>query len=169
MEINKLIDRSASILIQPRMYFESDEDALDFSDGAVYVAIMAIVGAVVGTILGTQQFGESVGWLIGIVVAPIAGVLTAFITAGIIHIVCAFLGSRQDFGSSFGIAAAAGALYPVTAIIYLVPGIGVLIGFVWSWWIISEGATVIHRVDRGSSRIVFGVLYGLLALAGLIA
>lgn len=170
MTFGKFLDRTAAILVQPRFYFKREEDGLNIKEGSQYAAIMGALGMIIGTLLGTRGLSsEGFGVLVAsLIIAPIAAVLTALIMGALIHLFCQFLGSRKDFAASFGIACAASALYPVTAIIDLAPGIGAVVGLLWSWWLISQGASGIHRIDPGSTRILFGLIYAVLALFMLI-
>ena len=170
MNVAQIIDRTVSVLAQPQWYFTSDDDALDFADGAVYAATMGIIGALLGLIFSGALF-EGNGFLnviIAAVAGPVGAIIGAFIGAGIIYAVCKFLDSRKDFESSFSISAAAAALYPVNAVLGFVPVAGPLIALAWSWWIVTEGAAGVHNIDRGSLRISFGAIYLALALLSML-
>lgn len=172
MQFHHVLDRTASILVQPQWYFSDDTDALDFGDGATYVTLLSTTGAVLAMVLGGGLFSMGGTGLLGslfvLALTPVIAIVMAFIAAGIIHLVVGFLGCRQDFGTSFSIAAASAALYPVTVLTGMIPVIGPLIGLVWSWWLVSEGVVGAHHIDRGSARICFGILYGLLGLISLL-
>ncbi len=171
VQLRPLVDRSVAVLLNPASYFSEEANHLDYNEGATFAAILGLIGAVLGVILSGALFSTNVGsvLLITIILGPVMAVIGAAIGAAVIFGICRFLGSRKDYGEAFSIATAAAALYPVNALLNVVPVLGGLLALAWSWWIVTEGIVAIHGIDRGSARLSFGVVYGLLALLGLAA
>ena len=104
VNVRTIIDRSVAILLQPQLYFTSDDDVMDFGDGAVYSALMGILGALIGVAVGAQAHSGLPGLVSVVVIGPIITVLSVFIMAGIIYTLCRYLGGRGDYADSFHIA-----------------------------------------------------------------
>lgn len=166
MNSAQFFDRTASVLLQPSLYFSHEEDALDFADGATYVAIMGVIGALLSALLlsaGAEHY-TPLALVLSLIIGPVGAIVGTFVAASIIHVLARFLGSRKDYESSFSIAAAVAALYPINALLALLGGVGGLAALLWSWWITSEGLSVVHGTDRGSARVVMGGVYAVAAL-----
>jgi len=167
--VRRILDRSVSILVQPYLYFSMDDEGLDFSEGARYVAIMGILASLLGLLVGGSVFtgGSGMGVLLTLAIAPVVAVIASFILAGLIHLVCSLSGTRADFGDSYGISAASAVLAPLSVFLNVIPVIGPIIGLIWGWWIVSEGGRAVHRLSKERARLLFGMMYGAFALSGL--
>ena len=168
-QVRRILDRSVSILVQPYLYFSMDDEGLDFSEGARYVAIMGILASLLGLLVGGSVFtgGSGMGVLLTLAIAPVVAVIASFILAGLIHLVCSLSGTRADFGDSYGISAASAVLAPLSVFLNVIPVIGSVIGLIWGWWIVSEGGRAVHRLSKERARLLFGMMYGAFAVSGL--
>ena len=165
VNVRTLIDRSVAILLQPQLYFTSDDDVMDFGDGAMYSALMGVLGALIGVAVGAQAHSGLSGLVSVVVIGPIITVLSVFIMAGI-YTLCRYLGGRGDYADSFHIAASATAIIPVAQLLAPLPLL--LISMAWVWWIVSRGAIHIHKVQPGKAESALAVLYGGLTLLAVI-
>jgi hypothetical protein len=161
--VRSVIDRSAAILLQPHLYFTCDDDFMDFGDGSVYAATMAILGALLAAFLGSEGSPyHSFGLIPALIISPLAGVLTTFAMAGIFQVLCKALGSQGDFGDSFHIAASAAVFIPISQLLSVFPLIIVSIG--WTWWVVSRGVIHVHNVEPRKAEVAFALLYASLLL-----
>ena len=166
VNLRTIIDRSVAILLQPQLYFTSDDDIMDFGDGAVYSALMGVLGALIGVTVGAQAHSGLSGLVSVVVIGPIITVLSVFIMAGIIYTLCRYLGGRGDYADSFHIAASATAIIPIAQLLAPLPLL--VISMAWVWWIVSRGAIHIHKVQPGKAESALAVLYGGLTLLAVI-
>jgi hypothetical protein len=161
--VRSFIDRSAAILLQPHLYFTCDDDFMDFGDGSVYVAIMAILGALLAAVLGSAGSPyHSFGLVPALIISPLAAVVTTFAMAGIIHVLCKALGSQGDFGDSFHVSASAAVFIPISQLLSAFSLMIVSIG--WTWWVVSRGVICVHHAEPRKAEIVFALLYASLLL-----
>lgn len=167
--VRRFLDRSVSILVQPYLYFSMDDEGLDFSEGAGYVAIMGILASLLGLLVEGSLItgGSGIGVLLTLVIAPVIAVIASFILAGLIHLVCSLAGTTADFGDSYGIGAASAALAPLSVFLNVIPVVGPIIGLIWGWWIVSEGGRAVHGLSKERARLLFGIMYGAFAVSGL--
>jgi hypothetical protein len=159
------LDRSAAILLQPHFYFTCDDDFMDFGDGSIYVAMMAVLGALLAGIMGnTSGLGASLGLVPTLIIGPVIAVVAAFIMAGIIQVLCRSLGSTSHFGDSFHISASAAVFIPISQLLSALPLLILSMG--WTWWVVSRGVIYLHHVEPRKAEIAFALLYaGLFILA----
>ena len=167
--VRRFLDRSVSILVQPYLYFSIDDEGLDFSEGARYVAIMGILASLLGLLVEGSVItgGSGIGVLLALAIAPVIAVIASFILAGLIHLVCSLSGTTANFADSYSISAASAALAPLSVFLNLIPVIGPMIGLIWGWWIVSEGGRAVHRLPKKRARLLFGMMYGAFAVSGL--
>lgn len=167
VNIRTIIDRSVAILVQPQYYFSSDEDVMDFGDGAVYAALMAALGGLIAAVVtGTGEAAGLTSLVMIIAITPVITVLSVFIMAGIIFLLCQRLGGRGDYSDSFHVAASATALIPISQL--LAPFPLLIVTMAWGWWIVSRGAIHIHKVQPGKAETAFAALYAGLTLIAVI-
>ncbi len=159
------LDRSAAILLQPHFYFTCDDDFMDFGDGSIYVAMMAVLGALLAGIMGnTSGLSASLGLVPTLIISPVIAVVAAFIMAGIIQVLCRSLGSTRHFGDSFHISASAAVFIPISQLLSALPLLILSMG--WTWWVVSRGVIYLHHVEPRKAEIAFALLYaGLFILA----
>ena len=159
------LDRSAAILLQPHFYFTCDDDFMDFGDGSIYVAMMAVLGALLAGIMGnTSGLSASLGLVPTLIISPVIAVVAVFIMAGIIQVLCRSLGSTGHFGDSFHISASAAVFIPISQLLSALPLLILSMG--WTWWVVSRGVIYLHHVEPRKAEIAFALLYaGLFILA----
>ena len=159
------LDRSAAILLQPHFYFTCDDDFMDFGDGSIYVAMMAVLGGLLAGVMGnTSGLSASLGLVPTLIISPVIAVVAAFIMAGIIQVLCRSLGSTGHFGDSFHISASAAVFIPISQLLSALPLLILSMG--WTWWVVSRGVIYVHHVEPRKAEIAFALLYaGLFILA----
>lgn len=163
MNIRTIIDRSVAVLLQPQFYFASDEDILDFGDGVVYSAIMAVLGGLIAALVSDGGVTSGLAGLIWLlIINPVVTVISVFIMAGIILVLCHRLGGRGDYSDSFHVAASAAALIPIAQLLSPLPLL--VVSMAWGWWIVSRGAIHIHQVPSGKAESAFAALYAVLTI-----
>ena len=162
MQTRVFLDQCAGILCQPHLYFESAADRQDFSDGTVFVLIMAVLQAVLsGLGIGTSAYVASPG---GFLLAPLAAIVATFIGAAIILLLCKGLRGAGDFGDAFSIAAASSAMLPVGQLLTTLPVIGQVLAIAWAWFIVSRGAIHVFKVSPQTASVAFAVVYAVVLL-----
>lgn len=162
MQTRIFLDQCAGILCQPHLYFESAADRLDFSDGAVFVLIMAALQAALsGLGIGASAYTASLG---GLLLTPLAALVATFIGAAIILLLSKGLSGVGDFGDAFSIAAASSAMLPVGQLLTTLPVIGQVLAIAWAWFIVSRGAIHVFKVPPQTASAAFAVVYAVLLL-----
>ena len=157
MQTRIFLDQCAGILCQPHLYFESAADRLDFSDGTVFVLIMAVLQAVLASLgIGASAYIPSFG---GLLLAPLAAIVATFIGAAIILLLCKGLRGAGDFGDAFSIAAASSAMLPVGQLLIALPVFGQLLAIAWTWFIVSRGAIHVFKVPTQTASVAFALVY----------
>ena len=158
MFIRTAIDRSVAILLHPHLFFSRDDDFMDFGDGSIYTAMMGFLAALVAVTMGSANSLFNSNGLVPILIfSPLIAILGTFIMGGIIHALCRSLGSRNNYGDSFHIAASASVLMPISQLLDAF-SLSIL-SLAWAWWIVSRGAICVHHLEPRQAAVVFALLY----------
>jgi len=113
----------------------------------------------VGSPVGMLAFG-----LVAIIYIPIAATIGSFIGAGILYLIWKLMGSERDYEASFRCLAALSAIYPITAVLYLVPYLGTVVSIAWGAFLLIEASVAVHGRQRRTAQLVFGILAVLLII-----
>ena len=79
------------------------------------------------------------------------------------------MGSERDYEASFRCLAAVSAIYPVTAVLYLVPYLGTIVSLAWGAFLLIEASVAVHGRARRSAQLVFGILAAVLIIVNVSA
>ncbi|WP_232059119.1 YIP1 family protein [Kineobactrum salinum] len=116
-------------------------------------------------------FGSTTGMLAAglgaIIVMPIFAVIGAFIGAAILFVIWRLMGSGEDYETAFRCQASVAAIYPVTALLAIVPYLGTIITIAWGAFLLVEASVSVHGRERKTAQIVFGVLAVLMILSNI--
>ncbi len=159
-DIQQIIEQVRAIITQPVSYFQSMPRAGGFGDPVVFVAVMGAVAGVIAALFAL--FGSAGGLLVGVfgalIFGPLMAVLGAFIGAAVLYVIWKLMGSTEDYEAAFRCQAALAALYPVSALLGIIPYIGSIVTIAWAAWLLVEASVAVHGRQRKTAQIVFGVL-----------
>tara|TARA_R110000772_G_scaffold141114_8_gene250596 strand:- start:20802 stop:21485 length:684 start_codon:yes stop_codon:yes gene_type:complete len=159
-DIQQIIEQVRAIVTQPVSYFQSMPRTGGFGDPVVFVAVMGAVAGVIAALFAL--FGSAGGLLVGVfgalIFGPLMAVLGAFIGAAVLYVIWKLMGSTEDYEVAFRCQAALAALYPVSALLGIVPYIGSIVTIAWGAWLLVEASVAVHGRQRKTAQIVFGVL-----------
>ncbi|HAN67366.1 MAG TPA: hypothetical protein DD808_08345 [Halieaceae bacterium] len=159
-DIQQIIAQAREVITRPVNYFQSMQKTGGFGDPVVFVAVMGAVAGVIAAVFAL--FGSAGGLLAAVVGAlifgPLMAVLGAFIGAAVLYVIWKLMGSTEDYETAFRCQAALAALYPVSALLGVVPYIGSIVTIAWGAWLLVEASVAVHARPRRTAQIVFGVL-----------
>lgn len=168
-DINRVIADLKAIIINPAGYYQAMPKSGGFGDPLIFIVVMAAATGIISAVLSV--FGSHGGMLaIGlgaIIIMPIGAVIGAFIGAGILYVVWKLMGSEQSYETAFRCLAAVTAIYPITALLSLVPYLGSAVGILWSTYLMIEASVAVHARERKTAAIVFGVIGALLLVSNI--
>src|SRR5690606_29945804 len=129
-DINKVINDAKSVLTNPAGYYQTMAKSGGFVEPLICIAVMAVAMGVISAIfsLFSSGAGRMLAWgFAAIVILPIGAVIGASIGAAILFVVWKLMGSEESYETAFRCLAAATAVYPVMAILSIIPYIGTII------------------------------------------
>ncbi|MCK9246692.1 MAG: YIP1 family protein [Anaerolineaceae bacterium] len=168
-DINKVIADAKLVITAPTTYFQGMPKTGGLTNPLIFILVMAVTMGIITAIL--SFFGSAAGMLaagIGAVIfVPIAALIGAFIGSAILFVIWKLMGSEQNYEVAFRCFAAATAIYPVIAILAIIPYIGSIIGVIWGSYLMIEASVAVHGRERKTATMVFGILAVLLILSNI--
>tara|TARA_R110000772_G_scaffold268659_1_gene397122 strand:+ start:27327 stop:28010 length:684 start_codon:yes stop_codon:yes gene_type:complete len=159
-DIQQIIAQAREVITRPVNYFQSMEKTGGFGDPVVFVAVMGAVAGVIAAVFAL--FGSAGGLLAAVfgalIFGPLMAVLGAFIGAAVLYVIWKLMGSTENYETAFRCQAALAALYPISALLSIVPYIGGIVTIAWGAWLLVEASVAVHARPRKTAQIVFGVL-----------
>lgn len=165
---NSVLDHAGRMLVDPSGFYRDMEKTGGFTDPLIYVVIMAagtgLIFAVL-SLLGAGMTGAIAIGLGAVIVFPLVAVIGSFIAAAILYLVWNLLGSTEPYETGYRCVAFATVVYPVSALLGLIPYIGSMLGVIWGMYLMTAASTEVHRIKRRTAAIVFAVLGVLLIIS----
>lgn len=169
-DINRVIADAKQIISNPRGYYQAMPKSGGFVEPLIFIAVMAAVMGLISAVL--SLFSSSVAGLLAagfaaIILAPIGAIIGAFIGAAILFVIWKLMGSTETYETAFRCLAAATALYPIVALLSIIPYISTIVGIAWAMYLMIEASVIVHGRERKTAQIVFGILGVLLILSNI--
>jgi len=170
--LNTVIDAAGRMLKDPAGFYRDMEKTGGFLDPLIYVVVMAAgTGLIIAvlSLLGAGMTGAIAIGLGAVIVFPVFAVIGSFIAAAILFLTWKLLGSNESYQTGYRCVAYATVVYPVSALLGLIPYLGSMAGVVWGMYLMTVATTEVHRLKRKTAYIVFGVLGVLLIISNISA
>lgn len=168
-DLQQIIAQARAVLTNPAGYYAQMPRTGGYANPLVFVAVMALVTGIIAAFW--SLFGSGVGMLAAglgaIIVYPIFAVIGAFIASAILFLIWKLMGSAEDYETAFRCWSAATAIYPIAALLAIIPYIGVIVSVAWGTYLMIEASVAVHQRERRLSMIVFGILGVLLLFSNL--
>lgn len=159
-DINAVIADAKQVITAPASYFKSMPRTGGFVEPLIFIAVMAVIAGVLSAVL--SFFGSPVGMLAfglaAIIFVPLGAVIGAFIVSAILFVIWKLMGSEQDYETSFRCLAAIMAIYPVIAVLSIIPYVGSIASVAWGTYLLIEASVAVHGRERKTSQLVFGII-----------
>lgn len=166
-DIHQVIEQARQVLTNPAGFFPGMARSGGFLEPVIFAAVMAAVAGLIAAVL--SLFASNVGMLAagfaGIVIYPIFAVIGGFIGAAILFVIWKLMGSEQDYETAFRCWSAATSLYPVAAVLAILPYLGIIVTVAWGTWLMIEASVGVHGRERRSAMLVFGILGALMLIS----
>lgn len=169
-DINTVIATAKSIITTPQTYFRNMPRSGGLTEPLIFVLVMAAAMGVITAVLslfGNWGSGFLSMGLAAVIFVPIAALIGVFISSAILFIIWKLMGSEENYETSFRCMAAVTAIYPITAIVAIIPYLGTIVAIAWATYLIIEASVAVHGRDRKTASIVFGIIGVVLLLINL--
>jgi hypothetical protein len=166
-KLDNVIADAIQLIKNPIAFYKNMPKTGGFSDPIIFLLVMSVVAGIIIALLSLVGFGmgQSMGAAGFSVVffLPVMAIIGSFISAGIIYVIWKLMGSNESYNSAYRCVAYASVLYPMIAVVSVIPYIGTMVGVAWGIYLMIIASTEVHGLNKRSVWIVFGIL-GLLML-----
>jgi hypothetical protein len=170
--LNTIIENAGRLIRDPVGFYRDVDKSGGFFEPLIYVVVMAAGTGLIIAVLSLLGAGMTGAIAIGlgvVVVFPVVAVIGSFIAAAILFLVWKLLGSNESYETGYRCVAYATVVYPVSAVLGLIPYLGAMLGVVWGMYLMIVATSEVHRLKRKTAFIVFGVLGVLLIVSNISA
>lgn len=163
-DINKVIASAKAVITAPATYFQTMPKSGGLVEPLIFILVMAVAMGVISAIfsLFSSPVGMMASGFAAIIIIPIGALIGAFIGAAILFVIWKLMGSEENYETAFRCLAAITAIYPIIAVLSIIPYIGGIVGVVWGTYLLIEASVAVHGRERKTAQIVFGILGALM-------
>ena len=147
------------VILNPTGFFKEMPKMGGFIGPLIFMVVMGVAAGVVLAIFGVLGFGLVGSFfmpLTPIIIVPILFGILGFVGAAIIFIIWKIMGSTESYETAYRCIAYTAAIIPITVILYIIPYVGFVLGFVWMTCLFAIASIEIHSVRPKIAWIVFG-------------
>ncbi|PJA13427.1 MAG: hypothetical protein COX66_14925 [Elusimicrobia bacterium CG_4_10_14_0_2_um_filter_63_34] len=150
------------MLTDPIGYFDSLDPETRIGPALGTTLLWSLIAGDVFALIGlaTQTGIQKIAAVAQILLFPMMSLVFSFVGAGIFHLICKLLGGTAPYRGSYAVLASVSALFPVSALLSLVPYAGILLQL-YGLFLSVQGASGVHKVDKRKAWVAFGLLAAL--------
>ena len=156
---------AVQVVTAPAAFFKSMPKTGGFLEPLVFAAIMGLVAGIIRAILSLFGVGYGAGYGGGmmsgfgmIIFMPIAAVIVSFIGGAILFLIWKLMGSQENYETSYRCGAYLMALWPITAILSIIPYVGNIINMAIYVYYLVIASTQVHNIPSQKAWLVFGII-----------
>ncbi len=160
-DISNIVDDAVSVITNPTDFYRNMKRDGGLAEPIIFLLVMAAIMGVVLTLFslfGGGRIGAMAVGFSAIVFVPVMALITSFIAAGIMFVIWKLMGSSESFATGYRCVAFAAAIYPIVAVLSLIPYAGTIIGVAWGTFLMFTASVEVHRLARNTAMIVMGIL-----------
>jgi hypothetical protein len=166
-DFSQIPNQAIKVITNPAGFFREMPKTGGFVEPLVFVAVMALVSGVLTALLSLVGFGMAgtvATGLAAVILVPIFAVIGSFIGAAIIYVIWMIMGSKESYETAYRCVAYMTAIYPITALLHIIPYAGGVIGTAWGFYLLIVASTEVHGIKAQTAYIVFGIIGALMIL-----
>ena len=159
--IPDILEKARTVLTAPEDFYRQMPKSGGFLDPILFLIVMAVVGAIILVLCGFMGLGPMGALGVGIgslLFMPVMAVIGSFIGGAIMFVIWKLMGTQENFETSYRCVAFASAIYPVSALVGLIPYLGSIVGIAWGFYLMFIATKEVHHLNEKTASMVFGIL-----------
>ncbi len=160
-QLNNILKDAVHVLTDPAGFYRDMPKTGGFADPLIFVVVMAVLmglAAALFSLFGASMVGSIAAGFGALFFVPIMAVLGSFIGAAILFVIWKLMGSAESYETAYRCIAYSAAVYPVTAVLGLIPYLGTIVGVALGIYLMINASIQVHKLERQTTYIVFGVI-----------
>jgi len=163
-----LTDLAIKLIVNPVDFFQAMPKAGGLLDPMIFLVMTVLLDVLLISIGSFVTHGvglNSLGMLFGgMIIASLIALILSIFAAGVFFAIWSFMGSKENYETSYRCLAYAQITVPVAILLSLVPYLG-LLGIAWWLFLIVTATRVVHNLPARPALLVFGIIAVLASLA----
>ncbi|MGD9851330.1 MAG: YIP1 family protein [Nitrospirales bacterium] len=159
--IPDILEKARTVLTAPENFYRQMPKSGGFLDPILFLIVMAVVGAIILVFCGFVGLGPMGALGVGIgsmLFMPVMAIIGSFIGGAIMFVIWKLMGTQENFETAYRCVAFASAIYPVTALVGLIPYLGSIVGIAWGFYLMFIATKEVHHLNEKTASMVFGIL-----------
>jgi len=159
--IPDILEKARTVLTAPADFYRQMPKSGGFLEPMLFLVVMAVIGAIIFVVCGLLGLGAFSALGIGVgsmIFMPVMAVIGSFIGGAIMFVIWKLMGTQEPFEVAYRCVAFASAIYPVTALIGLLPYLGSIVGIAWGLYLMFIATKEVHHLDEKTASMVFGII-----------
>lgn len=158
-DINAIIDSARQVITDPLAFYRGMAKSGGFGDPIIFLVVMGLAAALIRIVLSFIGFGMTGGvGFVALILAPIAAIIGGFIGGAVMYVVWRLMGSDNNFETAFRCVAFAGSIFPITAILQIIPYLGSIAALAWGIYLMIQASIGVHGIEKAKAAKVLGIL-----------
>ncbi len=169
-KLNNVLQDAIKVITNPVGFYRNMPKTGGFADPVIFVLVMAVMmGLLIAifSLFGASVIGAMAAGFSALIFMPIFALVGSFIGAAILFVIWKLMGSSESYETAYRCVAYAAAIYPIMAVLGLIPYIGTLVGIAWGVYLMIVASIEVHQLNRKTAYTVFGILGALLIVMNL--
>jgi len=166
--VKRLMGFALKLITKPGEFFRTMPKTGGVREPLVYILLAVWLDVLlisIETFVKHGVGGNNLAILLGsLIIFPIIGAILSFFIGGIFYTAWSFMGSKENYETSYRCLAYMQILVPITIMLSFVPYLG-LLGIAWWFYLMLAATRIVHGLPIKHALLVFG---GVAALSGLI-
>ena len=159
-----LKDLVVKLIVKPADFFRDMPKTGGLLDPVIFVLLTSLLGVLLNVITLIVTAGVSLSMVaVWLVTVPIIMLIMSFFIAGICYAAWAFMGSKENFETSYRCLAYMQILSPIMILISIVPYLG-LVCIAWWLYLMVIATREVHKVSVKPALAVFGIMAAIVGL-----
>ena len=152
------------LIVKPDDFFRSMPKDGGYLEPLSFVVLATLLGVLLNAVemLVTRGVGLSMVaiWLLTV---PLIMVILSFFFSGICYAAWSFMGSKENFETSYRCVAYMQILFPIMILLSIVPYLA-LLGIAWWLYLMVIATREVHKISVKPALLVFGIIEALMGL-----
>ena len=168
--INSVMADAIQIIKKPVGFYQRMPHTGGYVEPMIFLVVMAAAAGLIVTVFSlfsTGLAGMMAFGIAAVIILPIAAVISSFIGAGIMFVIWKLLGSDKNFDTAYRCVAYASAIYPVMAVLGIIPYIGSIVGIAWGMYLMVIASIEVHGIEAKKAYIAFGIFGAIMVFANI--
>ena len=165
--LKQVLDTFVSVITNPKDFFRNMPKTGGFVEPLIFIIVVGVAAGIIQAVTALVGLGMmgSIGMaFFSIILTPILIGIFGFVGAAILFVIWKVMGSQESYETAYRCGAYAGALMPITALLGIIPYLGMILGMAWMLYLMVTASVEVHRLEEKPAWIVFGIIFGLLTL-----